>query len=70
MPAILVHMLKAIGAIAEHVQTQEQRDALRRHAKLVRAAGERNLDEPSDLEDVEREFRKAFDALGSGLARR
>lgn len=67
-PAILVHMLKAIGAIAEHARTAEQRDALRRHAKLVRAAGERNLDEPSDLADVEREFRKASGALGSGRA--
>lgn len=62
-PSILVHMLRAIGAIAEHVRSTEQRDALIHHAKLIKAAGERELKEPSDLEDVEREFGKAIYAL-------
>lgn len=67
-PSILVHILNAIGAIGEHVQTDEQRDALSRQAKLSRAAGERNVDEPADLEDVERAYRRAVAALGKHRA--
>lgn len=62
-PAVLVHMLKAISAIGEHVRTDEQREALEHHAKLVHAAGEREVSEPADLNDVEREFRSAMLAL-------
>jgi uncharacterized membrane protein len=68
-PAVLVHMLMAIGAVGEHVRTQEQRDALKHHAKLVRAAGERDVKEAADLADLEREFRKAVSAL-SGVSSR
>jgi uncharacterized membrane protein len=64
-PSVLVHMLKAIGALGEHVRTDEQRDTLAHHARLVRRAGEQELKEPADLEDVEREFRKALSALGT-----
>ena len=62
-PSVLVHMLKAIGALAEHVRTDEQRNALAHHARLVRRAGEQELNEPADLEDVEREFCQALEAL-------
>jgi uncharacterized membrane protein len=68
-PAILIHMLDAIGAIAEHSETDEQRSALARHASLVRAAGLRDVAEPEDREDVERGFRRAMrslDCSGSG----
>ena len=40
-PAVLVHMLKAIGSLAEHVRTEEQREPLKRHAQLLQATGER-----------------------------
>jgi uncharacterized membrane protein len=63
-PAILIHMLDAIGAIAEHTRTDEQRSALARHASLVRAAGLRDVAEPEDREDVERGFRRALRSLG------
>lgn len=62
-PSILVHMLKAIGAIAEHTRTDEQRDALIHQARLLKAAGERELKEPSDLADVEREFQATMRAF-------
>lgn len=68
-PAVLVHMLKAIGAIGEHVRTDEQRDALKHHARLVRAAGERDVKEADDLADIEREFRKALSALSGPTPR-
>ena len=69
-PAVLVHMLKAIGALGEHVRTDEQRDALKHHAKLVQAAAEREVTEPADLADVEREFRSALASLNAASTRR
>ena len=63
-PSVLVHMLKAIGELGEHVRTNEQRDALARHARLVLAASERDIDEPADRQDVVRAFGKAVTALG------
>ena len=69
-PAVLVHMLKAIGSLAEHVRTEEQREAFKRHAQLLQAAGEREVSEPIDREDVEREFRKAVKALSDNSGRK
>jgi uncharacterized membrane protein len=63
-PAVLVHMLQAFGAVGEHVRTEEQREALCHHAELVQAASEREVSEPSDREDVRREYQKALCALG------
>lgn len=64
MPSVLIHMLVAIGALAEHLGTDEQRDALRRHARLIRsAAGEAGG--ASDRADIDREYRRALAALGS-----
>ena len=62
-PSILVHMLNAIGAVAEHTRTDEQRQALMHEAKLLKAAGERELREPSDLQDVEHSFQQALRAF-------
>jgi uncharacterized membrane protein len=62
-PAILIHMLEAIAAIAEHTRTDEQRSALTRHASLVRKAGMRDVPEPEDRDDLERAFKKAMRAL-------
>lgn len=47
-PAVLIHMMEALAGIAEHVRTHEQREALARHADLIRAAGERAVADPSD----------------------
>lgn len=63
-PAILIHMLEAIGGIAPHARTDEQLSALRRHARLIRAAGLRDFEEPADKEDLERTFDAAMRALG------
>jgi uncharacterized membrane protein len=62
-PSILIHILEAIGAIAEHSRTYEQRKALSHHARLVMRAGEREITEPDDLKDIERQFRSATSAL-------
>lgn len=62
-PAVLIHMLEAFGAIAEHVRTEEQRSSLIRHANLVRSTGLRDIEEPADGEDLERAFKRATRAL-------
>lgn len=64
-PAILIHMLEAIGAVATHTRTEEQRTALARHAGLVQGAGLRQFGEPADREDLERAFRNAMRAIHS-----
>jgi uncharacterized membrane protein len=62
----LVSVLALLGFIQGVATLMVADEVIRR----VRAAAERNLDEPSDLEDVERAFRKASDALASGRAER
>jgi uncharacterized membrane protein len=62
-PAILIHMLEGIGAIAEHTQTEEQRSALARHADLIRGAGARDVPQPEDRDDLERAFIRATVSL-------
>ena len=62
-PAILIHMLEAIGAIAGHSRTGEQGSALARHASLVRSTGLREVGEAADREDIERAFAETMRAI-------
>jgi uncharacterized membrane protein len=64
-PSVLIHMLKAIEALAEHCRTQEQFQAFLRHAELAVSSACRNVDDPADLADVE----KAYDSAHSALLR-
>lgn len=63
MPSVLIHMLRAISALAEHLRTDEQRSALAQHAELLRAAAARSNCDPADMEDVAREYKEAVAAL-------
>jgi len=62
-PSILVHLLNALAAIAEHVRTEEQRTGVRRHVELVWAAAQRDVPDPGDAGDVEQALRAALDVL-------
>ncbi|HWH17490.1 MAG TPA: DUF2254 domain-containing protein [Allosphingosinicella sp.] len=62
-PSILIHMLRAIGAIAEHTRTDEQRSALAKHADMAFAAAVREVRDASDRHDVEQALRSAMRAL-------
>jgi hypothetical protein len=42
---------------------------LARHAHLVRAAGQRDVPEPADREDIEQSFHRAIRACGRAAAR-
>jgi uncharacterized membrane protein len=64
-PAILIHLLKAFAAVAEHIRTDEQRSGLLRHAELVNAAADRDISDPDDKRDIERAYRVAVTALGA-----
>ena len=66
-PAVLIHLLEAIARIAEHTRLDEQRQALVRHAHLIRAAGQRDVPEPADQEDIEKSFRRAVSACEPAL---
>ena len=63
-PAVVIHMLGAIGLIAQHLRLDEQRDALARHARMIAAAGLREVAEADDRADIERSFDTARRALG------
>ncbi|WP_162806788.1 DUF2254 domain-containing protein [Sphingosinicella terrae] len=63
MPSILIHLLKAIEALAEHMRTEEQRAALRRQAELARSAARREIGEGEDRQDVEEAYDRARRAL-------
>jgi uncharacterized membrane protein len=61
-PAVLIHMLEAIRRMAEHVHLEEQRQALLRHANLIKRAGDRDVAEVADRNDIEQSFVKAIRA--------
>ena len=51
-PAVVIHLLRAIGRLAEHVRTIEQRDGLLRHAALIARAGLAHPADESDRADI------------------
>ena len=63
MPAVLIHMLGALGEIGGHCRTSGQRAVLTRHARLIRAAAMRDIPEGADLDDVEKAFRRTVAQL-------
>lgn len=52
-PSVVVNLLNSLGKIAEQARLAEQREALRRHAVLIGAAGLRHAVEPADREKIE-----------------
>jgi uncharacterized membrane protein len=64
-PAVLIHLLEAIARLTEHTCLAEQRVALARHAALIRAAGERDVAEPADRQDIEQSYQRAMKACNS-----
>jgi uncharacterized membrane protein len=67
-PAVLIHMLEAIRRMAEHVHLEEQRQALLRHANLIKRAGDRDVAEVADRNDIEQSFVKAIRACERAVA--
>jgi uncharacterized membrane protein len=57
--AVLVRMLEVLTAVAASEPDDDRRSALERHAQLVMGDAERNVRNPSDLDDI-RSRRDAF----------
>ena len=65
-PAVLIHMLETLEALAEHLRTVEQRDALRHQADLIRSSVA-SAGNSSDDEDLDRAYRRTVAALSRPL---
>jgi uncharacterized membrane protein len=66
MPAVLIRQLDALSKIMDHTTTLEQRELLLAQAAMIYEAGEESVPEPSDRDDVRREY----DAVLAAAARR
>jgi uncharacterized membrane protein len=66
MPAVLIRQLDALSKIMDHTTTAEQRELLLAQATMIYEASEESVPEPSDREDVRREY----EAVLVGAARR
>lgn len=52
LPAVMIHLLDSLNLLLREARTLEHRCALERHIDLVRCAGIREADEPSDRDDI------------------
>ena len=52
LPAVTIHLLSSLTLLLEQARSEEHRRAIARHVELVRRAGVRESDEPSDRADV------------------
>ena len=52
LPTVMIHLLDSLTLLLEHATTDEHRRALERHIELVRRAGLRESEEPSDRADL------------------
>jgi uncharacterized membrane protein len=68
-PSVLIHLLTAIAGVAEHTRTKEHRAALHKHVHLVFSAAEREVQDPTDLEDVRLARESAETALREAASR-
>lgn len=62
-PAVAVHMLKIFENIALRLHDAEQREAIRRQARLLESQARRQIEEPEDLRAVEVQFKQTLQAL-------
>lgn len=61
---VLIHLLDALGALAQIVTTEEQKSALRRHVQLTYHQLTRDKLAPEDLKDFRKRYFKAIKTLG------
>ena len=68
-PLVAIHLLEAIGRVAEHARLPAQLEALGEQLSLVGEAAKRAIDDPSDRADVARRAEAAERALSRAKAR-
>ncbi|HEV3308961.1 MAG TPA: DUF2254 domain-containing protein [Chloroflexota bacterium] len=64
VPAIQIRQLENFAKLFAATQTAEQRDIVRKHARLVLAAAEETVKDPTDLQDV----RAAYEGVAASAA--
>jgi uncharacterized membrane protein len=64
MPAVLIRLLDALADLSCHIRTQEQSQAIGRHAAMIAAAGHRSVNEEHDLMAIS----EGYDIVVAGLA--
>jgi uncharacterized membrane protein len=64
--AVMIRLLEVITDLGPRLRTEEQREALRRHARLTRDEAIAALTSAHDRADVEDRYVKAVEALGDG----
>ncbi len=61
--AVTIRLLEAITTIANYTHNPQDREALRRHAKMIERGSHEGLPEEQDRQDVQEQYHKAFQAL-------
>jgi len=51
---VVIHLIEAIGRIADHTRTPAQADALKGQLNVILHAAKREVDDPSDLSAIEK----------------
>jgi len=65
--SVLIRLLTALEAIAVQVQREADRDAVMRHAEMVRRGAEEVIPEPNDREAVQQQFERVKQVLEQRL---
>ena len=58
MPAVLIHLLDALKMLMPLAQTEDHREAIRRHTRMIFNAGKVTFQEQHDLNDMKSRLRK------------
>jgi uncharacterized membrane protein len=62
---VSMRLMETIAVLAEYAPSVEQRDVLRRHARMVEAAATSQMEERVDIEALQTRFRTVLEALES-----
>jgi uncharacterized membrane protein len=65
--AVMIRLLEVLGELAGRLRGEEQREAVRRHARLACEEAQAALPSAHDRADVEDRYRKTMAALGERL---
>jgi uncharacterized membrane protein len=62
--AVTIRLLETIAAVAGFVRTSSAREAILRHAEMIKRSSERTIAEEQDKQDVQDRYMSVLKALG------
>lgn len=65
-PAVLIHLLDTLEAVSDVARREADRDALVRHARLIRQACDESIPEAADRREIEKRFLRLSEKDRSG----